>query len=263
MIYTFFSSAGGVGKSTLCVHLAYAAALMGKRTLLIDLSPMSASLDLLCGCSESVVYTFADVADGRISPEKAWTEVLLTRTALKQNAPFLFVPTLAGEEIKQENASSAVLALAKASGADIVFIDADLSFYAALFPISSGRILLTDARESSLRSSEVLSLRQSEREMPFSAFMLCKESLVFETISKEPLVDIIDRLALPPLGIIPSSTLTESFSLCVHKRYKKEPYFVAVQNTVARLLGQSVPLLSGIQTEGISRRRYLERARAK
>lgn len=262
MIYTFFSASGGVGKSTLCVHLAHALSRMGKRVLLVDLSLTDPSLDILCGVSEGVVYTVSDVAEGRIAPAKAPLEVSLG-CSKKEKASFLLLPAQAGEDASKEALAEALTSLKNAVEADIVLIDAELSLCTTLFPIASKRILLTDGRECSLRAAESLAYRLSQANTPFTSFILCKEALFLEGISKEPIVDVIDRLALSALGIVPFSTQVESFSLCVRNRYKKQPYSLAVQNIASRLLERGVPLLKGIRIDGISRRRYLERARAK
>lgn len=263
MICTFFSAVDGVGKSTLCVHLAHALAKSGKRTLLIDLSPSAPALDILCGVAEGVVYTVSDAVGGPASPERVLLEVIL-HGASKKTPPFLFAPIAPLDAPHEMNLAAGIKALAKAAEAEIVLIDADLAYYDALYALADTRLLLTDTRESSLRASEALSAHSFGIDRPFDRFVLMKESSLREIAQKHtPPIDLVDRLSLPILGITFADTAVEDLSLCVHKRYQKQNYPRAVGNLALRLLGEKVPLLDGIRLEGMSRRFYLERSAQK
>lgn len=65
------SGKGGSGKSTFTVGVSKALASCGKRVLAIDCDIGLRSLDLLLGVSESVVFDWGDLLEGRCSAEQA------------------------------------------------------------------------------------------------------------------------------------------------------------------------------------------------
>lgn len=65
------SGKGGSGKSTFTVGVSKALASCGKRVLAIDCDIVLRSLDLLLGVSESVVFDWGDLLEGRCSAEQA------------------------------------------------------------------------------------------------------------------------------------------------------------------------------------------------
>ena len=254
---TMASAVGGCGKSTLAVSLAYALAAREKKVLLIDLSFASPSLASLCSVSESVLYTVSDLINGSVG-----AKTVILSLPEKKGGPerqrISLVPLLPCFSPFGEGTSEAVRALGLASAADFVIVDASLDAYPYVASVSDERILLTDTRESSLSASEALAYTFSE-DYRFTRFIL-KSSLVRERIVKdEPLLDIIDRLATVLLGIVPQSDLVFDKKLLISKKYAREPYACAVKNIAARLLGENVPLLSGITPEGISRAAFFAR----
>lgn len=260
-IWAFFSPKGGVGKSTFCVHLAESLAARGKSTVLVDASPVAPALDILCGISESVVYTLSDVADNTVSADRALLEAALPKEKPKKNAPKrgnVFVLPVAPFEKKDGGVLTAVLdSLSAESKYDIIIVDASLALYEELARKADALYLCTDPSATSVRAAEAFSALQDKRP---DGFLLMRASLLAETVLTEPsVIDVIDRVSLPILGIIPYASLLASDRLLMGKRYSKEPYSVAVANIAARLLGDSVPLLHKIRLEGISRRAYLER----
>ena len=63
------SGKGGVGKSTLCKHLARCLAKEGKKTLVIEVDGGFRSMDLLLGVSHNIVYDIKDVLQSRCTVE--------------------------------------------------------------------------------------------------------------------------------------------------------------------------------------------------
>ena len=76
------SGKGGSGKSTFTVGVSKALASCGKRVLAIDCDIGLRSLDLLLGVSESVVFDWGDLLEGRCSAEQALIKAALTCSPL-------------------------------------------------------------------------------------------------------------------------------------------------------------------------------------
>lgn len=255
-IITLVSAEGGVGKSTLCASLAFDLARRGKRVLLVDLTPAAPALDALLGVDESVVYTVKDVAEKAVSPNKV---LISFENSPKEN--ILLAPLVPSAMEGGENVAQAVCSLTEAARADVTLVDASVSLYPSLFPVSDERILVTDTREISLRAAEAFVQAHASCAPP-SAFLLTRAPRVRERILKdEPLLDIIDRLSLSLLGVLPYSELVRDGGLLTGKRHAKEPFVRAVGNVAERLLGNAVPLLRGIKLEGMSRRFFIERSK--
>ncbi len=68
------SGKGGVGKSTLCVGLGMAYALLGKNVLLIEFDVGLRGMDLMLGVSDKIVYDLGDLLEGRCNINKAIVE---------------------------------------------------------------------------------------------------------------------------------------------------------------------------------------------
>ena len=72
-LITVTSRKGGVGKSSVALHLAASLARQGNGVLLVDLDAGMRCLDLLLGLSDSLVFDLGDV----ISGEKAFEEAIM------------------------------------------------------------------------------------------------------------------------------------------------------------------------------------------
>ncbi len=70
-IFVLASGKGGVGKSSLTVGLGKALVSLNKKVLLIDTDIGLQSLDVLLGCSETLVYDWGDVILGRCDNKSA------------------------------------------------------------------------------------------------------------------------------------------------------------------------------------------------
>lgn len=268
-IWSFFSPKGGVGKSTLCVHLAAALYARGVRVTLVDASPLSPALDVLCGVSEQVVYTLADVASDAASAERALLPVeRLTSSAKRrkekktaekdaQTASPCLLPIAPDEKEDGDAVSEALQKLVALNGCDILLVDASCGMYDAIAPLSEHRVILTEPNAISLRAAEAFAANHADEN---ACFLSVGASLCAEKLRAEPaVIDMIDRVALPIRGIVPFAPWLRSGGMLLEKCHRKEPYVWAIGNIAARLLGENVPLLTNVKLDGISRRSYLER----
>ena len=65
------SGKGGTGKSSFCSNIAVALCAAGEKVLLIDTDAGLRSLDLILGMSNKVLFSYADVIEGKCSLKEA------------------------------------------------------------------------------------------------------------------------------------------------------------------------------------------------
>ncbi len=243
-ILSLFSSAGGIGKSTFAYHLSRMLAKKGKKVLLLDAAFATASLDVLAGKAEQVVYTLSDVANELCDPLRA-------ALPLTEGDALLLFPASPGEEFTGKMLAHAVRKMASLH-ADFIIIDALLSQFEELRAVSDKTWLLTDPRPSSLRSAEAIAAAYES----FDSFLLTFASFSYEGVQREAtVIDIVDRVALPLFGVLPYTP-----SLRIESNVERRcAYQKALTNILCRLLGEKIPLLKGVPLEGMSRRYYIER----
>ncbi len=257
-IFVFTSALGGVGQSTLCVHLAHALAARGKKVILLDLSISRPALDSYLGVADEVVYTLPDLLGDRVKAERA---VLPVSTDSGCEGEISLLPVYPLDAVDTRMLAEPLLAHLRALDADFILIDADGETYPAVAPLSDERLLLLSPREPSVRNAEALVVHLTEKGCAPDAFLLMRAALCVEALQKDtPLLSLIDRLSTRVLGIVPYAPRLYDMKGMMGKKHRREPYAIAVQSLAARLLGESVPLLTGVPVEGISRRAYLERA---
>lgn len=244
-VVTLLSPVGGIGKSTLSLHLAQQLAGWGKRTLLIDVSGSAPVLDIMLGVDESMIYSLTDVAKGLCSLSHA----LLSPASL----PLLsLLPAAVGDE---PDDGMLALALKEARGCsefDYMIVDAAKEIYTTVRACSDQVILLTDPRPSSLRASEAYASFAED----VDSFILTYASFSREGVEREDsIVDIADQLSLPLLGVLPYAPMLRTLSGIP----RSSPYAVALDNVTRRIMGERIPLLKKVPLEGMSRRYYIER----
>ena len=244
-ILTLCSPTGGIGKSTLALHLSQMLAKDGKKTLLVDASPLSPSLDILAGVGERVVYTLSDIANGLCSPSRA-------ALALDGEGPLSLLPLSAGETLTDGQLADAVKRAVKELSPDFTVIDVSPSLFEGARTVSDTVLLMTDPRPASLRSAEAFSSAHEG----IDRFILTRASFSYEGCQGEiSVIDAVDTVSLPLLGVLPYTPRIRT----AEGIPPRSPYEQALKNIKKRLLGEDVPLLSGVTLEGMSRRYFIER----
>lgn len=170
-IWSVCSGSGGVGKSTIALSLAVGAAAEGKETILLDVSGLARSCDLVLGLESVVSLDMMDVISGQVELPAALYPVPL-RPNLRFACASLYDTAAAGE--------MAGIILALHSMCEILVID-----------MPTGR---ADAAKGMMRHGDeriivtrpdVASVRSSERLMMHCRGDLAGISLVINRISNE------------------------------------------------------------------------------
>ncbi len=110
------SGKGGVGKSTLCVSLGMAYALLGKSVLMIEFDVGLRGMDLMLGISDRIVYDLGDLLEGRCNINKAIVE-----SPWNPNLNVIVAPISMTSSIKMEDVNILVSGLR--SHFDIIVLD--------------------------------------------------------------------------------------------------------------------------------------------
>lgn len=117
------SGKGGSGKSTFTVGVSKALASCGKKVLAIDCDIGLRSLDLLLGVSESVVFDWGDLLEGRCSAEQA---------LIKGSVDLLAAPRAYGDGFTDEGFRQMVAGFD--NNYDFIFLDSPRGHRQGLHP---------------------------------------------------------------------------------------------------------------------------------
>lgn len=259
--WALLSARGGTGVSTACANLARALARRGNSTLLVDLRPSAPAQDFLCGVSEQVIYAVTDVVGGTSVTEASLPLFCGDRKPKRGDPPFgalRLLPMAMGCDATIEELGACLRSVVREVHPRALLVDTDAAHLSAVSDSVDGVLLLVSADELSLRAAEALALRLGEMEKR-AAFLLCGADLSKDGVrAMVPLLDIIERVGLPLLGILPQSVTVRHTALPVgDRRYGEVSYARAIENVAARLAGEMRPLLDGISLDGIGRYEYL------
>lgn len=259
--WALLSARGGAGVSTVCANLARALARRGNSTLLVDMKPTAPAQDMLCGVSEQVIYALTDVGNGVSVTDASLPLPLGDKKPGKKDAPFgaiRLLPMAAGCDVPLSSLAACMRTVVREVHPRALLVDTDAAHLPAVIDAVDGILLVVTADEISLRAAEALAVRLGE-EGRAAAFLLNMADLSKEGVRRMPaILDMIDRIGLPILGILPYSDTVRACPLPVGERKTADcGYALAIENIAARLSGDMRPLLDGLRTDGIGRYEYL------
>ncbi len=239
------SGKGGTGKTSLCAGIAVALAQLGQKVLCIDCDVGLRNLDIALGLSQEPSVSFLDICRGEYGLDAA------TVHPVYPNLHFLTAPVSCAAEDVDRLEFSRMLDKARARY-HFIFLDAPAGIDAGfrLAAKSADRVLLVTGpdpgaiRDARQAADALTLLGKTNVRLIVNRITPKLASTLDLTVD-----DIMDRAALPLLGIVPEDqnvVLAAAFSQPL-LGYTRRGAAAACKRIARRLLGFSVPILKAIK----------------
>lgn len=236
------SGKGGTGKTSISAGVSAALAQLGRRVLVIDGDSGLRNLDIVLGMSDSVVFSFDDVARGVVPLQKAVAPHPSAMGLFMLTAPII-QPTLS------ESGMHSIAEQAEGLQFDYVIIDgpaglaAELRMFAS---IATQGIVITTPEGASLRGAErIARLLEEEHVMRIRLVInRIRLQLVRHGLASN-VDDAMDTAGVPLLGIVPED---EDVIACGNSGkliidIKRGGAAQAFRNIARRLEGERLPIM--------------------
>jgi septum site-determining protein MinD len=240
-----------VGKTTTSASIACGLARHGKRVAVIDFDIGLRNLDLIMGCERRVVYDFVNVIQGDCTLKQA-----LIRDKRLETLYVLAASQTRDKEALTSEGVRRVLDELAAENFEYIICDSPAGIekgaHLAMY-FADRAVIVVNPEVSSVRDSDrILGLLASKTQRAERGNHGVKEHLLLTRYSPRrvasgemmSVTDVKDILGLDVVGVVPESTDVLSASNAgVPIIFNPESDAArAYEDTVARLLGQSVPL---------------------
>ncbi len=230
----FASGKGGVGKSTLCLHLAASLARRARRVLVVEACCGFRSLDTVLGLPGDTVYELSDALEGRCSLGEAIR-------AHEESGLRLMLAPGSPDYLPEEEKLEAFFHWGRKTW-DFLLIDCapGLSPFTRLLARRCGRaVLVTAPEEASARCTGRLSAFLAQEGLLEQRLVIYRMPREFApTPSLRDLDDVIDLAGARLLGVVPEQPLLPPPGDCP----PEGPAGQALEAIARRLLGERVPL---------------------
>lgn len=248
------SAKGGVGKSTTALGLAAAFAEKKNRVLLVDLDITSRSLDMLTGASDITIRDIADL----LTDDKPDIPRICTQP-LEQFPNLSFIAACSPErltELAERRGKREDALLREAVSRIIAWGDYDLLICdtgggcmipAAVTELFDYTLITSEQSLTSIRAAEYAASRLERAGAAQMRLVICGFDLT--SVKKENragVIEMIDRCALPCLGVVPFDRKLQKAQDNGCLPGKKSLSAAAYANMAERLTGSETPLFSGM-----------------
>ena len=232
------SGKGGVGKSTLCVGLGMAYALLGKNVLLIEFDVGLRGMDLMLGVSDKIVYDLGDLLEGRCNINKAIVESPWNPDLNVIVAPISLDSPMAMTDVK-------LLLEGLRSHFDVIILDTPAGLGLSMNLTSLSDLALVVATPDYVCVRDGNKVVSALHKMNFKNHRLIinriNQKLLKKNIVKD-LDEVIDGVSSQLIGALPEDT---DMQLCVSKGnpLSEKSKIVNICKAIAlRIEGEYVPL---------------------
>lgn len=232
------SGSGGLGKTALTAGLALQLAKSGKRVLCVDCQPGLGTLDIYLGMESLDVLSYADICRGDYP--------LLCAAAHPKlpNLRFLSAPVRSDPGEVSEDAFKALLRQAKQQF-DFVFLNTSpgLSPWALTVAETADRCTVLCGMDSaSIRTAGRVADQLQLLGKTDCRLVVSRVQPAYLKSMKLTVDDIIDRVGLPLLGLVPEDEQVMLLSAAGNFPGGKKWAFAAYERISKRMQGQPVPV---------------------
>lgn len=239
-LIAFLSGKGGTGKTSLCAGIATALARMGERVLCIDCDVGLRNLDISLGMSECAALSFREVCEGQYAlegamPHPQFPELHFLTAPVHCTADQIDMAAF-GELLRQARGRYRYVLLDAPAGVETGF------HLAATFADRVVVVTVTDPASirDAARAGELLELlgKQDVR------LVVNRINEKLYTAGKFTVDDVMDRTALPLLGIVPEdpSVVLAAAGEKPLLLYTKKGAAAACVRIARRIQGNRVPV---------------------
>lgn len=231
------SGKGGTGKTSLTAAMGAALSDLGHRVLLIDGDSGLRNLDIVLGLSDSIVFSFADVAQGVVPLERAAVPHPEITNLSLLTAPGC-LPKLTPAELES------LMAQAEQQGYQYVLVDGPAGLAPEIHQFArfaTQGIVVTMNDQASIRGAErIARLLEGEHIMRIRVVVNRVRPALIRHGVMGNIDDTMDLVGLPLLGIVPED---EDVIACGSSgksiiRFKKNGAAIAFRNIARRLEGE-------------------------
>ena len=233
------SGKGGVGKSTLCVGLGMAYALLGKSVLMIEFDVGLRGMDLMLGISDRIVYDLGDLLEGRCNINKAIVE-----SPWNPNLNVIVAPVSMESSIAIEDVNILVAGLRPHF--DIIILDTPAGLGLSMRIAATSDLALVVATPDSVCVRDggkvVGALQKSHMHNHRLIINRVNNKLVKQKIVTD-LDEVIDGVGSQLIGVLPED---QEMQLCTSKGLPltEDARIVRICKAIAlRIEGEYIPLL--------------------